>query len=229
MQHKAAKQGPYALRAVRTQSSQRVALLAPKEMSMDDPKFRNLVARARAGDEDAVGELLRAFEDDVRTMVRVRLPRLLRTQFDSLDFVQAVWKSVLAAWVEKESDFENPAHFRGFLAGVTRNKVLAEYRRRTRTRKYDLGREEPLRLHRGSGVEPQALLSSDPTPSEEAQVHDRMDWLTEGRPRETRVVELLQQGSTQEEISRQLGVSDRTVRRIIEGFRLRWSERESLS
>jgi RNA polymerase sigma-70 factor (ECF subfamily) len=148
---------------------------------------------------------------------------------NSLDFVQAVWKSVLTAWDDKESGFDSPGHFRCFLAAVARNKVLAEYRRRTRTRKYDLGREEPLTLHRAGCATPKPLYSNDPTPSEEAQVHDRMDWLTAGRPRETRVVELLQQGSTQEEISRQLGVSDRTVRRIIEGLRLRWSERESRS
>ena len=37
----------------------------------------------------------RRFEGDVRTMVRGRLPRSLRSQFDSMDFVQAVWQSVL--------------------------------------------------------------------------------------------------------------------------------------
>lgn len=194
---------------------------------MDDNSFRSLVQRARAGDDDAAAELLRAFEPEVRTMVRVRLPRLLRPQFDSLDFVQAVWKSVVSAWDQPDHDFENAGHFRGFLAGVAQNKVFAEYRRRTRTRKYDLGREEPINFERKGGRQQQALIADDPTPSEEAQLHDRVEWLAAGRPRETRVVELLQQGSTQEEISALLGVSDRTVRRIIEGFKARWRQRES--
>lgn len=195
---------------------------------MDEAEFSVLIARARAGDEAAVGTLLRSFEDDVRTMVRIRLPRLLRPQFDSLDFVQAVWKSVLTGWDENASEFDNPRHFRGFLAGVARNKVLAEYRRRTRTRKYDLGREEPLAVRRGNREVTRPLLSPNPTPSEEAQAHDRVRLLTAGRPaRDAQVAELLRQGLTQEEISRRLGVSDRTVRRIIDGFRVRWNDRES--
>jgi DNA-directed RNA polymerase specialized sigma24 family protein len=82
---------------------------------------------------------------------------------NSLDFVQAVWKSVLTAWDDKESGFDSPGHFRCFLAAVARNKVLAEYRRRTRTRKYDLGREEPLTLHRAGCATPKPLYSNDPT------------------------------------------------------------------
>ena len=83
---------------------------------MDDDDLAGLVARVKSGNEAAVRELLLRFEDEVRMMVRVRLPRSLRSQFDSMDFVQAVWKSffsgfgrepdrwVLSSWTRDEFD-----------------------------------------------------------------------------------------------------------------------------
>ena len=60
-----------------------------------DDELNDLLSRARAGDDDAIRDFLSRFEQEVTTMVRSRLPRKLRTQFDSTDFVQAVWKSLL--------------------------------------------------------------------------------------------------------------------------------------
>lgn len=71
--------------------------------------------------------------------MRGRLPRMLRTQFDSMDFVQAVWQSFFADLRSSSSrQFENVHHLRCFLAGVARNKVYEEHRRLTRTKKHAL-------------------------------------------------------------------------------------------
>ena len=70
-------------------------------------------------------------------MVRARLPKKLRTQFDSLDFVQAVWQSFFAVRPLDSPDFAKVEHLRGFLAGVVRNKVFEQHRRLTKTEKYD--------------------------------------------------------------------------------------------
>lgn len=194
---------------------------------MDDGEFRRMVRLAQEGDDQAVAALLRQFEPDVRLMVRVKLPRALRTQFDSMDFVQAVWQSVLADRSDEPAEsFENPGHFRAYLAGVARNKVLEEYRRRTQTRKYDLSREEPLYVRRGGREQPREVASPDPSPSQEVQAGDRLDQLTAGRPRlEAEIVDLRRQGLTFEEIAGRLGLSDRAVRRILEAVRQRM-ERE---
>ena len=66
-------------------------------------------------------------------MVRSRLPRKLRTQFDSTDFVQAVWQSLLVDSGQVLADFDNVEHFRGFLFGMVRNKVREQHRRLTKT------------------------------------------------------------------------------------------------
>src|SRR5947209_8126460 len=99
---------------------------------MDDVDFAGLIEGASLGDEAAVAALLRRFEPEIRLMVRVRLPRALRNQFDSMDFVQAVWTSVFAGKPDDVGKFADIGQFRGFLAGGARNKVYEEHRRRTR-------------------------------------------------------------------------------------------------
>ena len=106
---------------------------------MDDEDLAGLIEQAKAGDEFALRDLLSRCEEDVRMVVRARLPRALRSQFDSMDFVQAVWQSVFTGPDRDLGRFENVRHLRGFLAGVAQNKVFEEHRRRTRTQKYDLG------------------------------------------------------------------------------------------
>ena len=194
---------------------------------MDDINFADVIRRARAGDQGATAALLGRFESEVRTMVRVRLPRALRNQFDSMDFVQAVWTSVFAAKGEELASFADAGQFRGFLAGVAKNKVYEEHRRQTRTKKYDLGREERLYVRKGERDILREVRASDPTPSENVQAVDRLDQIIEGRPeQEAQVIQLRRQGLTFEEIATRLGWNERSVRRVIEAARERMEARK---
>ena len=150
-------------------------------------------------------------------MVRARLPKKLRTQFDSSDFVQAVWQSFFCDLKQDRYAFANRDHLKGFLAGVVRNKVLEQHRRLTRTEKYNLAREERLYLRRGNREVVREVPSPDPSPSETAQAGDFLAKLTAGRPpREVAVITLRYQGLTQAEIASRTAMNERTVRRIIE-------------
>ena len=184
----------------------------------NDDEFNELLRRARAGDNGAIRDFLSQFEQEVRTMVRSRLPRKLRTQFDSTDFVQAVWQSF---FVESDSrDFENVEHLRGFLFGMVRNKVSEQHRRLTKTEKYDLAREERLYVRRGDREVPREVVSPEPSPSQAVQAADRMEQLTAGRsPLEIEVLTLRRQGLTFVEIAERTGINERTVRRVIETVR----------
>ncbi|WP_435020520.1 RNA polymerase sigma factor [Tundrisphaera sp. TA3] len=194
-------------------------------MDDDGVEFAELIARVRAHDEAAIADLLRRFEADVRTMVRVRLPKAMRNHFDSMDFVQAIWTSVLVKKGDEVGEFSDAGKFRGFLAVVARNKVFEEHRRLS-TLKYDLGREERLYVRRGEREIPREVRAADPTPSETVQAGERLGQLTEGRSaHEKQVVELRRQGLTFEEIARQLGRDERSIRRIIDDLRKRMEER----
>jgi RNA polymerase sigma factor (sigma-70 family) len=186
----------------------------------NDDEFNELLRRARAGDNGAIRDFLTQFEQEVRTMVRSRLPRKLRNQFDSTDFVQQVWQSF---FVDSDSrDFDNVEHLRGFLFGMVRNKVSEQHRRLTKTEKYDLSREERLYIRRGDREVPLEVVSPEPSPSQAVQASDRMAQLTAGRsPLEIEVLILRRQGLTFVEIANRTGLNERSVRRVIETVRSR--------
>jgi RNA polymerase sigma-70 factor (ECF subfamily) len=187
-----------------------------------DDDFTDLMERARSGDPAAVRDFLERFEQEVRVMVRARLPRRLRPRFDSGDFVQAVWQSFFADPNGTPPEFENEAHLRGFLNGVVRNKVQEQHRRLTRTAKHNLAREEPLYVARGDREVLREVASPDPSPSEAAQEGDRLEQLMAGfGPREIQVLTLRRQGLTHAEVAERIGMNERSVRRIIELFRSR--------
>ena len=192
----------------------------------NEPDISDLIARAKAGDETAIREFLSRFEPEVRMMVRGRLPRMLRTQFDSMDFVQAVWQSFFADLRSSSRQFENVHHLRGFLAGVARNKVYEEHRRLTRTKKHALAREQSLYVRRGSREVELALISPEPTPSQAVQASDRLAQLVARcSPLEAQIITLRHQELTFDEIARRTGVSERSVRRIIDEARERMETR----
>jgi RNA polymerase sigma factor (sigma-70 family) len=194
---------------------------------MDDVDFADLMESARLGNEAAVAAVLGRFEHEIRTMVRVRLPKVLRVELDSMDIVQAVWTSVFTGKSDVLGKFSDPGQFRGYLAGVARNKVFEEHRRRTRTKKYDLNREERLYVRKGERDIPLEVAATDPSPSEEVQAGERFGKLIEGRsPEEVRIIELRRQGLTFSEIAREIGVHERSIRRVIDAARKRMEDRE---
>jgi RNA polymerase sigma factor (sigma-70 family) len=193
---------------------------------MDEVDFAGLIARVKEGNEVATRQLIERFGPEVQMMVRRRLPARLRSQFDTVDFTQDVWSSVIADCRERSDPFEEPGHLLGFLAAVVQNKVTQEFRRRTRTRKYDITREESLYVRKGDSVVPRDLEGSDPTPSEEAQAGDRLEQLVAGRsPMEVQIVQLRRDGLTYEEIATRVGLHEKAVRRVIESLRARWEAR----
>ncbi len=192
----------------------------------EEPDIDDLLTRARTGDEQAIREFLARFEPEVRIMVRGRLPRMLRAQFDSMDFVQAVWKSFFVDLRDSPRRFDNIQHLRKFLSGVARNKVFQEHRRLTRTKKRALSQQQSFHLHRGSREAEQEPVSPDPTPSMALQASERLAQLVAGcKPLEIQVITLRHQELTFDEIARRTGLSERAVRRIIDLARERMEAR----
>jgi RNA polymerase sigma factor (sigma-70 family) len=194
-----------------------------RNLAMEALDFAGLIARVKDGDESAIRLLIERYGPQVQIMVRRRLPARIRNRFDTVDFTQDVWSSVIADCRERDQSFDEPGHLLGFLAGVVNNKVNEEYRRLTRTKKYDLAREQPLYVRRGDRDVPRPVAATDATPSEVVQAGDRFDQIVAGRsPMEIRIVGLRRDGLTYEEIALQLGLHEKAVRRVIESLRARW-------
>src|SRR5215216_1500296 len=97
----------------------------------DGDEIRGFLRRIQAGDEEAARELLARYEAEVRLVVRRQLPKLLRSQFDSLDFLQSVWGSFFRRVRSGPglAQFEDQRHLVAFLARAAKNKVIDAYRK----------------------------------------------------------------------------------------------------
>src|SRR5580700_6691182 len=108
-----------------------------------DQEFRELIAGVRAGSEDAAWELVRRYAPHVQRVVSRMLKRRIRTMFDSVDFIQAVWASFFREPARIQS-FDSADEIIGYLVNAARHKVYDELRRRLSTQKFDVGRQRSL-------------------------------------------------------------------------------------
>ncbi len=183
--------------------------------------LRDVLARVQDGDERAAQELLASYEAEVRLVVRRQLPRLLRSRFDSLDFLQSVWGSFFRRVRTDPVEFDDERHLVAFLARAAKNKVIDQYRR-AGSQKQDMHREEPLWSEAGG---PRELTTSDASPSEVAEAKETFGRLREALPEDRRpILDLKAEGLSSREIGDRLGISERTVQRVIEDLRRRTVE-----
>lgn len=175
--------------------------------------FEELFERVRQGDEDAAWDLVEMYGPHVMRAVRRTLSRELRAKFDSDDFAQAVWASFFAA-VGEISDVNEPGQLVGLLSAMARNKVVDEIRRRVDTQKYSVRREEPL--WKPDATE-EGFASREPRPSQVAIARERWTRMIESQPEHYRAVMRLRlMGKTQRSIAAHLGLSEKTVQRVME-------------
>jgi RNA polymerase sigma-70 factor (ECF subfamily) len=189
----------------------------------EDLDLGRVLGQIRDGDEAAARELLRRYEAEVRLVVRRQLPRLLRSRFDSLDFLQSVWGSFFKRVRGGPAEFEDSRHLVAFLARAAKNKVIDEYRRAA-SLKQDMHREEPLYVE---GDRPREVTDAGETPSQIAEAHETFGRLRDLVPEARRdILDLKAQGLSSREIGDQLGLSERTIQRVLEELRRQVEERE---
>ena len=181
-------------------------------------EIRGYLARIQAGDQQAAGELLLRYEAEVRLVVRRQLPRMLRSRFDSVDFLQSVWGSFFHRVRTVPTEFEDGRHLVAFLARAAKNKVIDEFRK-AGSQKQDMRREEPIW---SDGDKPRDLAAFGETASQVAEAREAFDHLRNLVPEERRaILELKAEGLSSKEIGDRLGISERTVQRVLEELRRR--------
>ena len=111
------------------------------------------------------------------------------------------------------TEFEDSRHLVAFLARAAKNKVIDEYRRAA-SRKHDMHREEPLWV---DGHRPKDVPDPIDSPSEIAQAHEVFGRLRDLVPEEKRsILEMKAEGLSSKDIGERLGISERTVQRVLE-------------
>jgi RNA polymerase sigma-70 factor (ECF subfamily) len=189
-------------------------------MSLPEDDFRQLMTRVRAGSEEAARELFDRYSGHISRVVRRRLHRRLRTQYDSLDFLQAVWASFFALPLDQYT-FAHPKDLVRFLARMAYNKVVDVTRRRFGTFKYNINCELPIA--EASGRPADQVAVHQPTPSQEVMAEERWEQLLEGlTPPFRRVLELLREGYTHKMIAQELGFHPKMIQRFLRQLADRW-------
>src|SRR4051812_927809 len=184
----------------------------------DEENIAGFLTRIQAGDEGAARELLARYEAEVRLVVRRQLPRLLRSRFDSLDFLQSVWGSFFRRVRSGPAEVEDSRHLVAFLARAAKNKVI-DQDRRAASQKQDVHREEPLWV---DGGRPRDVADVADSPSDLAQAREVFVRLRDSLPEDRRtILELKADGLSSRDIGEQLGISERTVQRVLEDLRRR--------
>ena len=156
----------------------------------EEPSFRDLMGRVRAGDARAVEELLRTYEPAIRSVVRRRLTNPnLRRLVDSMDIMQSVMGNFFVRAASGQFALETPQQVRDLLVTMALNKIR------------NLARRAPAQSI-PNGWEPAA---AGPSPS---QMVSHRELLEEFRSRlseeEQRLVSLRAAGRTWAEIAEEL-------------------------
>jgi RNA polymerase sigma factor (sigma-70 family) len=181
-------------------------------MQAVDFELQELFASIREGSEEAVWRLIEVYGPHIRRVVRRHLDRRLRSRFDSLDFVQAVWASFFRDPIQARS-FSSPDEIIGYLANTARNKVIDESRR-NHSGKYDVRKERSFEDQRN---ETDAIAAAEPSPHEVAIVREAWNRLLERQPAaHQEIVRLRLAGASDSDIATRMDMHERSVRKVVD-------------
>jgi RNA polymerase sigma-70 factor (ECF subfamily) len=185
-----------------------------------DPSFDDVMARLRAGDQDAAREVFQRFAGRLIALAHERLDRLVRPKVDPEDVVQSAFKSFFLRYAAGQFDLGDWDGLWGLLVCITLRKCGREVKR-FHGPHHDVRREAPA----AAGGEANTVwdaLAREPTPAEAAMLAETVEqFVRDLGARDRRVFELRLQGCTVPEISAEVGRTEYTVEGVLRKIRKR--------
>lgn len=189
-----------------------------------DAAFNTLMARLRAGDEDAATQIFRRYANRLVGLARTRLDPVLQQKTSPEDVLQSVFKSFFMRAAEGQFELGDWDNLWSLLTLLTIRKCArwADYYRAQRR---DVRRETPLPTGTEDAPPAWEALNRDPTPAEALLLTETVErLLADLKPRDREMVVLSLQGETTSKIATELGCAERTVERVLERVRKRLME-----
>ena len=180
--------------------------------------FRELVARVRAGDEQAAAELVRRYEPAIRRAARIRMvDTRLNRLLDSMDICQSVLASFFVRAALGQFELETPDQLLKLLATMARNKLAGQVKGHGAARR-DFRRVEVAQGDRDDEPDPDAgaerLAGRDPTPSRDLAARELLEEaMRRLSPEERRILECREQGGQWSQIAAELGSNPEALRK----------------
>jgi RNA polymerase sigma factor (sigma-70 family) len=192
-------------------------------MSETGASWQNWVRRLAAGDAEVVGQFWDEYGPRLRGLADAYLTTRLARREGPEDVVQSVCLSFFRRVRGAQFDLAQRENLWHLLCAITVSKVRQK-RRFHQRQKRSLRREQRLDAA-GDDSLPEApwFIDAQPTPDEQAAFVEQLEQLlAELDEEERRIVELKLQQETNQEAARQIGCSERTVRRVLERIERRW-------
>jgi RNA polymerase sigma factor (sigma-70 family) len=102
--------------------------------------FAELIQRLRAGDQEAVAELIRIYGDEIRTFIRQRLVfQRFRRTVDVSDIFQSVFAAFYVRVVTGQYDLDEPEQLTRLLVTMASNKIKNHARKAANRKAAEVG------------------------------------------------------------------------------------------
>jgi RNA polymerase sigma factor (sigma-70 family) len=180
----------------------------------DEQAFLDLL---RAGDQQAARKVFHAYVNRLLHLARERLSQRLARRIDPEDVVQSAFRTFFLRVQAGQFTFDEEDDLGRILTSITVHKVLRQVAFH-RAAKRDPGREAEAPAEAAS--EALQVCAAGPAPEATVAFLDQLErlhsWLS---PRDRRVLEMRLQGHGNDEIARELGTSDRHIRRVLKHIR----------
>ncbi|SMP76519.1 RNA polymerase sigma-70 factor, ECF subfamily [Neorhodopirellula lusitana] len=192
-----------------------------------DPKSIQLIDQCRQGDQVASQELFDRYVSRLIAMVHRRMSSRLNRRVDAEDIVQSAFRSFFAGVDRDQFQFEQSGDLWRLLVVISLNKL----RRRVayhRAAKRGMDNEQSVMMSNDQSRQAFCFeaAATEPLPEAALMVMDEFDQLTADLDSvQIEMIKLRMHGYEMTEIAEQVDRSERTVRRVLEKVRGRWSER----
>lgn len=186
----------------------------------EEPTFEDLADRLPRGDEAAASLLYERFAKRLVGLASLHLQDQLRAKVDPEDVMQSAWKSFFRRHAAGEFDLKSWDALWSLLTVITVRKCIrrAGYFRAARR---DV-RREVAPSEEEYAVAGLPAASRDRTPLETAVLTEMVEHLFRGlKGREGRILQFSLEGHSAAEIAARVGVSERSVYRLMERVRAR--------
>jgi len=177
--------------------------------------FDEVLERLKQGDEQAAEEIFTRFTSRLIGLARNRLNGQLRQKEDPEDVVQSVLRTFFTRYADDQFELDGWDSLWSLLASIAVRKCGRRVQR-FGTAGRDIGREIRMAASDTESRATWEAMSEGPSPEHAAMLNETLEHLLRGLDERKRQTVLLRlQGYTIEEISEQIGRSERSVHRTL--------------
>jgi RNA polymerase sigma factor (sigma-70 family) len=186
-------------------------------MPKEERPFPVLLQEVRDGSDSSTRELIARYRRVILKAIRRHLDARVRPKVGCEDLEQEVWSDFFTHVLPRE-EFTSPEGLGAYLRALGINKALKANRKWLDAERRDVQREQPLQSLGPTDWE--QLAGKGPAPLTAVECHEFWDRVRSTLPVKYQpIVDLLLGECTHEEIAGELGLSARTVGRIIRSLR----------